>query len=881
MLFAAIDRMSGTLRRIDRSLRRTEQQSKRTARSLRSIDLVIGSIVTGKIIGLIRTFGEMGSELEQLRVRIGIFERGMGGVDGVMAQVNDQFGKTPFALETIGQTFTRLKASGIDPLDGSLKALLDGVAAFGGGSQELQRAGIAIQQIAGKGVVSMEELRQQLGEAIPFAMRVMANQMQISVAELIRQVERGELAAQEGLTNLFEGLEATFGGVGEAMVNTMAGAFERVKKEVQSFSDTFFNAFKLAPAIGATFNKIADFIKAFRENLSQETVDRYREFFIQLIALAVRLAPLLLGIIDLIVRIGGPVLAAINRAIDQAALLTRFITSGFSIEAVAELEQQMKEAGISTDAFRDSIIKAAEDGQKAIDEAAKSVQNLANQIGLSKVNLDRLARIEKSFNSVQASIDAVETLPFVAKIERLRDQAAEFGEGLDQERKRLRALNDELNNTLAKTGGKVTDDVEALFVKVISLNNAIKDGEAELGRFNSQLVKLESGLQENFLDKLSLSFEKIDRKVADIRQQLTGNDLQQANARTLRTFGDIRAELEKQLDKAQRTRISTEQRAALINRILQSIRELNALEEQSLQRNREIFDLQQRAFQLREKAARSALRIETGRRTEELNRLRSPLLNVLPTDAADQAREQRRALGQQQLEIASRIADLQLQAAQVQNDPARAAAIQQRILLLQDMAGVLEKIRERTTATALLEQELWQKVGETIQRSLTDALVGLVNRTNTVQDVLVSMFNRITQAAAEYLVQLTLIKAAQSGIGAALGGFGGGGGLLGLFLGGARSGAAFRGQVTPFANGGIVRGPTMFGLAGEAGEEAILPLQRVGGQLGVRAEGVGGDTNITIKAIDTQTGTQFLLENLDTIEAGVNQDRNLTGVGER
>jgi phage-related minor tail protein len=64
----------------------------------------------------------------------------------------------------------------------------------------------------------------------------------------------------------------------------------------------------------------------------------------------------------------------------------------------------------------------------------------------------------------------------------------------------------------------------------------------------------------------------------------------------------------------------------------------------------------------------------------------------------------------------------------------------------------------------------------------------------------------------------------------------------------------------------------MFGLAGEAGDEAILPLERIGGKLGVNAVGGDGGTyNITIQAIDTQTGAQFLQRNSQQI---INQLRS-------
>jgi|GEM_PF-3462522 len=69
---------------------------------------------------------------------------------------------------------------------------------------------------------------------------------------------------------------------------------------------------------------------------------------------------------------------------------------------------------------------------------------------------------------------------------------------------------------------------------------------------------------------------------------------------------------------------------------------------------------------------------------------------------------------------------------------------------------------------------------------------------------------------------------------------------------GARHGAAFEyGRRLKFARGGVVDRPTLFGMkggrvgeAGEAGPEAILPLTRIGQNLGVRAQGAGVEVNI-------------------------------------
>jgi len=68
----------------------------------------------------------------------------------------------------------------------------------------------------------------------------------------------------------------------------------------------------------------------------------------------------------------------------------------------------------------------------------------------------------------------------------------------------------------------------------------------------------------------------------------------------------------------------------------------------------------------------------------------------------------------------------------------------------------------------------------------------------------------------------------------------------------ADGGAFYNGRVIPFASGGLVSSPTMFpmaegmGLMGEAGPEAIMPLQRgADGKLGVRAAG-GGQGGVVI-----------------------------------
>ncbi|MDO5630440.1 MAG: phage tail tape measure protein [Paracoccus sp. (in: a-proteobacteria)] len=81
-------------------------------------------------------------------------------------------------------------------------------------------------------------------------------------------------------------------------------------------------------------------------------------------------------------------------------------------------------------------------------------------------------------------------------------------------------------------------------------------------------------------------------------------------------------------------------------------------------------------------------------------------------------------------------------------------------------------------------------------------------------------------------------------------------GIAGMLSGAApfaKGGAFTEGRVMPFAKGGVVSAPTYFpmrgatGLMGEAGPEAIMPLQRgPDGRLGVAAGSGGRAVNVTV-----------------------------------
>lgn len=170
------------------------------------------------------------------------------------------------------------------------------------------------------------------------------------------------------------------------------------------------------------------------------------------------------------------------------------------------------------------------------------------------------------------------------------------------------------------------------------------------------------------------------------------------------------------------------------------------------------------------------------------------------------------------------------------------------------------------------------KYGQTMSSISSEFSSGVTNLINDIRkgtvdisESLITMFNNIMMAALkpgfDALGQaLTgaikwLVQSAASAMGVSWGGGGGGGGggidydLMYSGGGLAHGGAFFHGVRQAFAGGGIVTRPTLFpmasgqGLMGEAGPEGILPLTRIGGDLGVKAlfpQGGGPPVNVTV-----------------------------------
>jgi lambda family phage tail tape measure protein len=233
------------------SIKRTHDVSKSFLSTMRDLTIVLGlasyafSKVASMQSGLVGYIVKTNAEFQRMTMLMKSMSTAVDPMKDAVDQVRqlrDMAKEAPFSLQAIADSAVKIKATGIDPLNGSLRSLMDSVAAFGGSEDSLNRATLAISQMSGKGVIQMEELRQQLGEAIPRATELMARSMGITYGELVQKISTGTVDAKKSLALLFGEFERTFGGSSQRMMGTFFGQMSLLKTQMQNLAITFGNA---------------------------------------------------------------------------------------------------------------------------------------------------------------------------------------------------------------------------------------------------------------------------------------------------------------------------------------------------------------------------------------------------------------------------------------------------------------------------------------------------------------------------------------------------------------------------------------------------------------------------------------------------------------
>jgi lambda family phage tail tape measure protein len=757
--------------------------------------------------------------------------------------------------DQLNKQFTQLAASvvgaggNVDAAKVAFEGIAAGIRGTGGSLQDLQGALLATSQVFGKGKVSAEELRQQIGERMPGAFSIFAESIGKTPQELDKMLSRGEVGLNDFM-NFVQELSKRYGAsaaeiaassqaAGDRMQVTFARLREAIGRELQpigaGFQETFAGFFEenegrivaFASAIASAAKVVGDFLNTIGKLVSamQDTSART-----------------ISGVAAAINSVLSDIGRLVNRVQNAVNAIGKFFSDLFA-SVVSVGKSALNSVGVDTDAVGRFMAGVFERVAQVASNVFGFIQNRWKDTVRNMVNYSTpLGWLLKG-----AGVDAGQAV--VAGME------AGMGGGGGRT-----ATPPAPRFSMGASFAFPTDDTAG----------SAGGGKAAKG-LESRAAELQ--LELNLLRQMG----DAESLIAEARQQ--GDDRLAAMLTTLQAQTRLvteaaKVELEKipAQDKALRLQIlqeQSDQESAKLAFVLldlekKATEELkNSMEQISKQvdefKNRAAFEREYGELIMQGTLPATARQyLETKKVVDETLRAAEAALAKAEADgaSADEIERQRK-----ELERIRGAGQEELGRIQGGDDPSK--IISSAIIRIQGELNELMNIGNQVVGAA-------NAIGDAFGNSFKGILTGSMTAKEALRNFFSSLADYFADMAAKMIAQWiklailnTVLKLFPGG--ASLG-FGGASDPLGA--GGAfwnANGNAFaQNGIVPYAKGGVVNSPTLFkfakggsmatGVMGEAGPEAIMPLKRgADGKLGVQATGGGGVTvNVSVDAKGTQ-----------------------------
>lgn len=855
-------------------VKKVGENSQETANRLKAIQVVIGGILLEKTLELGKAFIEASSEIQNIDARMAAWTGSIKAASAIMEQMNDKVGASGVKLSSMGDAFVKLRAAGANSTQAltTVESLVNSIAAIGGGDLDgkLGAAATSFQRFLSKGQVSMREMNAIVNET-GLTFGDLAKSAGMSLTQFETALRDKTLSATQLLDAFNRASKEKFGDFAELLSSTVGGSLSKFKNDMEETLGGLGANTNLNSAIVGIIRNID---QAFKDWIATITPGDIQNFF-----------KFLESMEPIVVEVGRTILLA-----GQAILGLAQVTASF------------------LDMLPDEAVEMGIIGYVLLGKKGALLLGLIGVISGQLKTLDSTVRgISDMYNKLPVTQDGMGGSKYQTLLDRLNKQdpgspvinmfkamgIAAYATAGDIDKDLTPALSNATNQLAAMLhiGGssgthnfksilpdpKQLADINAEFLK---LQAALKNPQGGITPHVNLPGKGDAAEAARALLGAEDTIASVAGKDALLQMKTAGDQLGQTiqgiNDTTNqwdRSLGDALLKINQSKLPLNIKKDITAQIEALEAKITQDTdlaikqaQALNALKQHELDIETQI------AVAVNNRAGR-----DIDMQTAQQGDWQKAAIAGTPGGAlAVQVDQQKFDLAQKVLGYYKQIDDLK---AKELTDAANSPFYDKQINSLDSLIAKTQEFAANLSADTVLQTQFFQELGSTMNNDLASGISGLIQGTMSWGDVGRKIFGDMIDMAVKYLLQLAEIKLftmAMSAFGFADGG---------VFPGGvqpfANGGIPINpNQITPMANGGLTTGPTLFGLMGEAGTEAVMPLTRVGGKLGVHAVGGGGNNyNITVQAIDTQSGMQFVAQHIGSIDAGLRQRQSLNRKG--
>lgn len=239
------------IKALERDLRELNGQLTLGDRAAKLFSNSLGQIAAGNIIAdgvgaLVEKVKELGRAFITVITQTESMRRGLTAIYGSATTAAEQIEflrstslKAGVSMSGIADSFVRFSAATqqsnipLKVTNDLFSAVTRAGSTLGLSSERVTLVLDALGQMASKGVVSMEELRQQLGDSLPGALSIAARGLGLTEQELIKLVESGQLAARDLFPGMTEGLKSL-----QADSDTLVGSWGRLKTAFSTLAES-------------------------------------------------------------------------------------------------------------------------------------------------------------------------------------------------------------------------------------------------------------------------------------------------------------------------------------------------------------------------------------------------------------------------------------------------------------------------------------------------------------------------------------------------------------------------------------------------------------------------------------------------------------------
>ncbi|PCK29492.1 tape measure protein [Pseudoalteromonas piscicida] len=181
----------------------------------------------------VRSVFETGDKFEKLQVQMNGLMGSIAQGEKASAWITEFTKNTPLQMGEVSQAFVKLKAFGLDPMDGTLQSITDSALKLGGGFQEVEGISLALGQAWAKQKLQGEEILQLVERGVP-VWDMLQDVTGKNVEELQKLSSAGKLG-RDVIKQLIDEMGRASAGSAAAQMALFSGQVSNAKDNLEQF----------------------------------------------------------------------------------------------------------------------------------------------------------------------------------------------------------------------------------------------------------------------------------------------------------------------------------------------------------------------------------------------------------------------------------------------------------------------------------------------------------------------------------------------------------------------------------------------------------------------------------------------------------------------